>query len=290
MSTVAWLLNLDADHELQKPLGYLPNKKVIALVRQMRERIVALVRPEDVIVGDAALAHDVVGLCWCPTPTALLRLRRAGIAAAPTPPFEVVRRVNHRHFALGLGGGFDGRQWIADEAMLRAALAKAAPSGQWVMKRPHSIAGSGRRVLRDGLLAPHDERWVKATLAAGGLVLEPWVHREGELVVHGYVHRDGKVVLGDVCVQFVDEHGSWLDTVHDVNALSERDVATMTATAGRAASALQEAAYFGPFGVDAFRYRRAGDVVLNACSELNARYTMGWAIGMGRRRPDTEQA
>jgi hypothetical protein len=47
------------------------------------------------------------------------------------------------------------------------------------------------------------------------------------------------------------------------------------------AEALARAGYFGPFGIDAYLWRRApGALELNPQSELNARYTMGFCIGM----------
>jgi hypothetical protein len=55
------------------------------------------------------------------------------------------------------------------------------------------------------------------------------------------------------------------------------------------AQALLEAGYFGPFGIDAFRWvDRAGVERFNPRCEINARYSMGWAVGMGSRRPDLD--
>ena len=59
----------------------------------------------------------------------------------------------------------------------------------------------------------------------------------------------------------------------------------------RAAEALRAAGYFGPFGIDAFTWEGDdGTVHLHRRSEINARYSMGWAIGMGDARPDLEEA
>jgi len=53
--------------------------------------------------------------------------------------------------------------------------------------------------------------------------------------------------------------------------------------------ALVRIGYFGPFGVDAYLYRRstedAEDPRWNLRSEINARYSMGWALGWDTR-PD----
>ena len=54
-----------------------------------------------------------------------------------------------------------------------------------------------------------------------------------------------------------------------------------------AGRALAEAGHHGAFGIDAFLHRWKGSVELNPLSEINARYTMDWALSFGQRaRPD----
>lgn len=59
------------------------------------------------------------------------------------------------------------------------------------------------------------------------------------------------------------------------------------AAAREVGHALRERGYFGPFGVDAYLYRlRSLDTPCwNLRSEINARYSMGWALGWSTR-PD----
>ena len=47
-----------------------------------------------------------------------------------------------------------------------------------------------------------------------------------------------------------------------------------------AGAALASAGYFGAFGIDAYRYRLDGREALNPMSEINARFTMDWTVGM----------
>ena len=61
---------------------------------------------------------------------------------------------------------------------------------------------------------------------------------------------------------------------HELSALGER--------AETVAEALHGAGYFGPFGVDGYRYRDAGRGGFCALSEINARYTLAFAIGFPR--------
>jgi hypothetical protein len=53
--------------------------------------------------------------------------------------------------------------------------------------------------------------------------------------------------------------------------------------AERVAGLLHEAGYFGPYGIDAYRYRLADAHGFCALGEINARYTMGFAIGFPRQ-------
>jgi hypothetical protein len=55
----------------------------------------------------------------------------------------------------------------------------------------------------------------------------------------------------------------------------------LTSERASVATALTLAGYFGPFGVDAFVYRdRLGTERLQPRSEVNARYSMGFAVGL----------
>ncbi len=282
---ISWLLNLDADHEMRKPLGYQPNAKILQRIQEMLPLIEQLVGEDDHVVGQGVPPRPTVGLCWCPTPTALALLAKRGLPAAPCPSFEIVQKVNHRRFCFELGAALPGTAWLEDRTAIETALADK--KGAWVLKRPHSLAGSGRRIVRDGHLNAGDQRWIEASVRHSGVVLEPWVETVGELVAHGYLGRGGEVTLGDVCVQRVDRHGRWLGTeVNPSIPVSDRE--SMHASARNVAMALAREGYFGPFGIDGYRYRDGHEVRLNPLSEINARYTTGWAVGMGTRRPDRE--
>jgi hypothetical protein len=90
-------------------------------------------------------------------------------------------------------------------------------------------------------------------------------------------------------VQTCDARGAWQGTT--LAAPSDLATSEWTAlheSARRAADALIEARYFGPFGVDAYRWRDGTTTVFHALSEINARYSMGWAVGMQRHRVDLD--
>src|SRR6185295_17906299 len=98
----AWVLNLDAEHELEARGRYQPTQRVLAIVARQRERLLGtLIGPEDVVLGldDPARARGLRGMTWSPTPRALAALAAAGARLPSAPGFDVLRRVNARPFA-----------------------------------------------------------------------------------------------------------------------------------------------------------------------------------------------
>ena len=58
-------------------------------------------------------------------------------------------------------------------------------------------------------------------------------------------------------------------------------IARLASEAKRVGEALAAAGYFGPFGVDAYSYRGPLNAIhLQPRSEINARYSMGFAVGL----------
>lgn len=312
----AWVLNFDADDELARPKGYTPSRAVASRAPDLVGRVAPLLRPGDRVIEPrpaAALAQPAAapgssqtGRAWCPTPRALALLRRAGVEPAPAPPLDVLQRVNHRRFCAELGQPLPGARYIVTLDELEAAIAGSSPTGHWLLKRPFGFAGRGRRRVVAGALDASARPWVLASLAqrvvdtgdaraaddarAAGLQVEPWVERRGDFSLHGHVSRAGAIHLGAPCLQRCDERGAYLDAARaaagDLDPRERRELADAAAEAGQA---LAGAGYFGPFGVDAFRWEDArARLRFNPRCEINARYTMAWATGMGDARPDLE--
>lgn len=296
---VAWALNLDADDELARGPAYTSPKGVRERLAALATRLGGLVRPSDVVVplepagagsiDDASSARGLPGRAFCPTPRALRALERAGALLPDAPPFEVLRRVNHRGFCAALGRMLPGAVYARTRDDVETAVGEPGLTGQWLLKRPFGFVGRGRRRVAWGPLRGADLAWVDASLRAGeGLEVEPWVERAGDFGLHGFLERDGALHLGEPTKQTCDMAGGWIASeraapgdLHPDEAAALRD-ATL-----EAAEALVRAGYFGPFGVDAFRFREPGGVeAFHARCEINARYSMGWAIGMGASRPD----
>lgn len=310
--TRLWLLNFDADEELARPAGYTPSRAMTERAAALSARVGPLLGPGDLLLGEGVRAAGRAGRAFCPTPRAIRALERAGATAPPAPPLEVLRRVNHRRFCAELGQTLPGARYVETIEALERAIIEFSPTGQWLLKRPFGFAGRGRRKVAAGALEPGSgaegaptwrarpgapsvaratRAWVMASLASGGgLQVEPWVERRGDLCMHGFIAQRGTIALGEACAQSCDEHGAWLETRRAAaGELDPVERQALLEAAREAGEALAEAGYFGPFGVDAFRWvDEAGGVRLNARCEINARYTMGWAVGMGDLRPDLE--
>jgi hypothetical protein len=290
----AWVLNFDAERELESPRAYrTPSRQLRARMAALEARVGPLVSGEDRVLvhGEPrGTASGWRGEAWCRTPRALERIQESGALVPPAPPFEVLRRVNHRGFRAALGQGLSGAAFVRDEPALARTIRAETPSGSWLLKRPFGFAGRARRKVRAGALSEADRAWALASLARGeGLQVEPWVERRGDFAQHGWLSRHGALVLGEPTVQVCDAAGAWLETsLAGPQDLSPAERSHLEAAVRTVGAALAGAGYFGPFGVDAFRYWDGAAPRFHACSEINARYSMGWAYGMGGRRTRLE--
>jgi hypothetical protein len=292
----AWLLNLDADLELASLAsgasnehgGYTPKRGVLEAMRTFAPKLAAsLVDPEyDLLVEDdtpALAARGYIGRAFCPTPRALRLLRHAGADPEPHPAWQVLARANSRAFASSLGTTLPGAVFVANEDEARTLLAMRPPPDlavAWRVKRNYGMAGRGQRIVMPSAQPEQDLAFVRAGLAEGGVQIEPSVAIVTEVAVHGFLGADGALTLGPVVKQHCDARGAWVSS----ERLEARDAPMeLSAEAKRVAEALHAAGYFGPFGVDAYTYRvrsaaaASPAVALQPRSEINARYTMGFA-------------
>jgi hypothetical protein len=280
-----WVLNLDAELELARGRpGYVPQRKLAVQLAEHGQSSRALLGPNDELLDTdqphARRATARIGRAWCPTPMALAALRAHGVEPEPHPSAAVLRRVNHRLFAHELGGGLAGQTFVRCRAELTAVL--GGYERRWLMKRPLTFAGRGQlRVI--GPLTEKQWTWIDASFERDGLLIEPLIEPLIELSLHGFVWRDGRAELGRACTQDVSERGAFRGvrlTLPD--ELLPGELLALRERATAVAQALAEAEYFGPFGIDAYRYRDAGAVGFCALSELNARYTLGFVTGFPR--------
>lgn len=293
---VAWVLNLDAEDELARGGAHTPTDVMKARIERLLPRLRGLIRPEDVVLwpGDQPVARGLLGRAWCPTRWARTQLEQAGLRVPRAPSIEVLRRVNHRRFGHELGQALPSAGWAATSEALTSLLAatdaleQVSVERRWLIKRPLGYAGRGRRQLRSGALTEADQAWLDASLRDGdGLQVEPLVARELDCALHGWLAEDGQCTFGQPTVQHLDDTGAWQSTeLAPPGTLTVFELVELTRAAHRTADALHAEGYFGPFGLDAFRWRAPdGQLHFQPRSEVNARYSMGWATGMGDFRP-----
>ena len=304
---IAWLLNLDAERELRilrargpapfdasarfdAPERYVPSPAIEARSVGLRARLSLLLAAEDRLIG-RDLAADLErcerALAFCPTPSALARIARAGLAPPPAPPLAVLVQVNRRAFAAELGQTLPGARYVRTMEELIVTLRVPQLTDVWLLKRDFSFAGRERRRVYGSMLDAPTLGFVRRSFARHeGLQVEPWLPHQEDFAQHGYVLADGRVLLGPALRQHCNEQGGWLasEPLPD-GALSERELAALEASARVSGEALARAGYHGPFGVDGYRYphpetdadRQAGAApCFQPRSELNARFSMGY--------------
>lgn len=288
-AAVAWVLNLDADVELAAAPAYQPTNAVrAAMAPHVVQLAASLIAPDDVLIDETSasgIARGLVGRAFCPTPRAIAMLRRAGAEPEAHPTREILRSVNDRAFCASLGATLpDGAFHRELDSALHHLERVPTIALRWRVKRAFGMAGRGQRVVPAGSpLADADHVFVRAGIGEGGVQIEPNVPIERELAQHGMLGRDGSLRTGRLVVQECDRRGQWLST-----RIADEDAASIFGTAvrsevDRVAIALHAAGYYGPFGVDAFVYRDLqGRARLQPRSEINARYSMGFAVGFGR--------
>lgn len=275
----AWVLNQDAELELARP-GYNPAARLLVQLAEHGAAAKALLGPDDVLVEHGVhLKGEFVGRAWCPTPLALAKLRVAGVEPEPHPTAEVLRRVNHRKFACDLGGGLPDQHYVTELQQIETLLRKSRP---WLCKRPLAFAGRGQLRIRQTLDAKQID-WIKASLRFDGLIVEPLVAPLLEVSLHGFVWPDQRFELGRICVQDVSERGVYRGVrLAKADEITRDEHERFRASANHVGRALGAANYFGPFGIDGYRYTCDEQTNFCALGEINARYTMAFAMGFGR--------
>lgn len=274
-----WWLNLDADLELARPNQYATTRVIAEQLAQQRERLEWLVCGERVVDARALRGqyHGALAWSWCPTPSALAALEKLGLESAPAPPLEVLQRVNDRRFQMRFASAPELERSFVEPGDPLDWL--ASPVGAWRLKRAHGFAGKGQRVVRHPL-SEDDQRWVRDS-ARSGFLRERQLELREEWALHGWVDARG-LLLGQPCRQWCDVWGRVVRL--ERAALPREQARDLAASAEQVARALTEAGYFGPFGIDAFSADTAHGPCFNALGEINARFSLGWSIGMGELR------
>jgi hypothetical protein len=287
MRRYAWVLNLDAELELARGRpGYVPQRKLLAQLAEHGAGARGLIGGGDLELSVVSRQLSIeerkglLGRAWCPTPMAVARLREFGIEPERHPDASVLRRVNHRLFGHELGGGLPQQAYVRSRAELLGKLGQY--SRHWLLKRPLSFAGRGQ-LRAIGALTEKQWTWVDASLKRDGLLVEPLVLPSFEVSLHGFVWPGGRYELGRICAQLVSERGAFRGVrLAAPGELTPAETASFLERARAVAPALHAAGYFGPFGIDGYRYTWQGASGFCALGEINARYTLGFTTGFPR--------
>jgi hypothetical protein len=202
------------------------------------------------------------------------------------PPAEVLIKANARE-TFSAFDPLPGASVAESLGELREALESEplARSGQgasdrpaWVLRRSLSCAGGGRLVAESW--GDEVASWGSAALAAGPVEVQPLVDIVDEYSIHGWLDRGGELRYGaPLCWRPAED----AQAVGGPPPLSELEMATISDSARGVGSSLRSLGYFGPFGVDAFRWRRAdGSTRLQVGTDVNAR----WTLHFGRGAPE----
>jgi hypothetical protein len=272
---LAFVLNLDAEHELERGARW-------TAPRSLSERLDAIAAgmrlPEGAVrvLPGAPIPEGSVARFWCPTPRAIALARAVGARIEATPPAEVLRRVNARAFCAELAEGELGPTFASRSVeAIEAFVAQRGPTGRWRIKRALGASGRGQLGLAAGALTPNVRNWLSRSVALGLVHVEPEVAIEREVAVYGWV-RDEGVTLTGLRGQACDARGTFLRCARIEPALLGGHARFFFEGAERAGAALREAGYRGPFGTDGYLHREGGALRVRALSEINARYCMGW--------------
>lgn len=291
--TFVWILNLGAERELEgRPL----NARMKARLVEARRTVSAsLLGPGDLELRDSddkcaaevsalnPAKHKLAARAFCPTPSAVHQFSELGLAL-DAPAVETLQKANSRAFSAAHtdleGGRFFGAGSSVDDVLKRASESRV------LLKANLSFAGSGQRRI-DGAITAGDKAWIKRQLSAstGGVCAEPFLTLLREAGTPAFVSKSGEVTLGHPVEQWC-EHGRWL---RSKRMASEPITSTLKEAAWNIGHALSELGYFGPYNVDAHLSKERGWTTV---SEVNARYSMGWAMGFSHvplaERPDRQ--
>ncbi len=306
-----WLLNLDAERELSASHGYETPKRLREQIARETPRLRALLCPQEPVWPEGEsdeVSNDrdsFVLVPWCPTPNALRLAQHAGLRAARAPSVDVLRLVNHRRFALEVAPhaelarasallpelaraslAFDDARHFVEPASPQAAdlawLERPTLGSGFRLKRSYGFAGKGQRRIVAGL-TEDDRRWIREALAQGGFFVEPEVTLTRELSVHGYVD-ERSALFGRPCELVCDRFGAPVSVARAEPASLGPLAEALSLAASALAEALRARGYFGAFGLDTRLFDSELGPGITLLGDVNARFTLGWSIGLGAER------
>jgi hypothetical protein len=277
----AWCLNLDAEEELKAQGRYTPTRRIAEQIRAQLPSFRQLTNADPILEHDEISSEEPV-LCWCPTPSALGQIVKQRLSPVGGPSLDVLRIANHRGFSCAFADASVNRCFVQQSDAWESLLfEQASASGAWRLKRAFGWAGRGQRRISSSP-SEDDLRWVRDSLRAGGLLRERELLVREEYSTHGYVDPE-ELDIGQPVRFWSDRFGAPLK-FESLGAPSSALASELRDAACAVAYALRREDYFGPFGVDAMVWQDGPKLRLNSVSDINARFTLAWSLGMGEER------
>lgn len=277
-----WLLHVDAETEMTKRGDYTTPAKRLLRAGELRDRFAWLTQ-RDAAFFPAELPQSVgkiapFALPFAATPSAQRLAIRKGYRFPLCPKREVLERVLSRELlAQSDLPAPPLRTFVRSASELASILSRDHTQAPLRTKRAYGSRGSGQRVMRKAL-SEDDQRYLADGLRLGGLVVETEVSVQRELSIHGMILRGGDTYLGTACKLTVDKFGA----PECIEPTPQVDQPRISELGTQAAELLRNAGYFGPFGLDLLEDEQGSLLP----SDLNARFTLGFSIGLGPKRDE----
>jgi hypothetical protein len=279
-----WILNPDCEIELSRPSGYTASQPVLKAMSDNASKFSWLTqRDESLFLHELERRSGDQAVCWSPTPSTLRIATSKGYSLPKAPDVAVLRTVNSKtNLQRSELPGPQLRSFAKNQDEFAKILEVSGGNITVRTKRLYGFAGRNQRRLSPPLGAD-DLRYLSDSYRQGGLLVESEQKVFHEWSIHGVVwggerHFGGAsrfdLTLGDTCRIVTDTYGAVVQINRDTSAPSE-----LVSWSQRAGRWLFEMGYFGPFGLDVIE----GDHGLVA-SDLNARFTLGWSVGLGESR------
>lgn len=233
-------------------------------------------------------------LPWGWTPAARQLAARIGMPDHCIPRATAVAHVNSRKFAAALDPvrstdatslPFGLQQFgqiceNLDAWSVAVQRLEEAGYSRWVAKPQFSHAGRNRLLGTGRELNSQQLGWLTRQLSQpGGIYMEPWVCLSDEAGLQFQIDaptEGGRIRLIGVTRLLNDSAGRYAGSIVVPDDLLEIEWQLAVEHGFEVCRAAKLAGYFGPLGIDAFRYLTAsGGAAMRLCNDINARLTMG---------------
>lgn len=300
-----WLINPDAEqellqHHLRAGAPYQTPAALATAIHRLEQAFSTLTLDEPLVfcgmvgVSERPLRPgDDTLSCWCPTSLARATAQMAYGVELYGPSMDVLTRCNDKllvgqftsahvegrtliHGGDELIAHMTEHRWLSRDDRARSVGAGGAASVR--LKCRFGQAGRGQRRVNE-FLSADDLRFVQQSARQGGLIVEPELAVVSNHSIHGIVDTT-QVITGELCSFRTDRFSAPTEVVIERSAERGRCVVSAQQMAQDVAEELSHLGYRGPFGLD-FVWTDERRLVL---VDINARFTLGWSVGMQDRR------